>query len=272
MRYAGLDARLRRLGYETEDLGNLHIRDRDTLAAERRARLPAGGGRGLRARLRHRPRARSRAAACRSFSAAITRSRSAPSAASLTTSRSACCGSTPTPTSTRPRPHPPATCTACRSRRCSATATGELVDVGRPGPSSTRATSCSIGVRDSIPARRELIRDHRRTASTRCASSTSGRRGGRARGAGPPRPSLAPAREPRHGRRSIPREAPGVGTPVDRRPHLSRSAPADGDRGQRGERRARSTWSRSTRSSTTRNQTARLAVGLIASLLGKSIL
>jgi len=33
-RYAGLDAQLRRLGYETENLGNLHIPDRDTLPAE----------------------------------------------------------------------------------------------------------------------------------------------------------------------------------------------------------------------------------------------
>ena len=33
-RYAGLDAQLRRLGYSTENLGNLHIPDRDTLPAE----------------------------------------------------------------------------------------------------------------------------------------------------------------------------------------------------------------------------------------------
>jgi arginase len=33
-RYAGLDAQLRRLGYQTENLGNLHIPDRDTLPAE----------------------------------------------------------------------------------------------------------------------------------------------------------------------------------------------------------------------------------------------
>jgi arginase len=33
-RYAGLDGQLRRLGYETENLGNLHIPDRDTLPAE----------------------------------------------------------------------------------------------------------------------------------------------------------------------------------------------------------------------------------------------
>jgi arginase len=33
-RYAGLDAQLRRLGYATENLGNLHIPDRDTLPAE----------------------------------------------------------------------------------------------------------------------------------------------------------------------------------------------------------------------------------------------
>jgi arginase len=33
-RYAGLDAQLRRLGYRTENLGNLHIPDRDMLPAE----------------------------------------------------------------------------------------------------------------------------------------------------------------------------------------------------------------------------------------------
>jgi arginase len=33
-RYAGLDGQLRRLGYTTENLGNLHIPDRDTLPAE----------------------------------------------------------------------------------------------------------------------------------------------------------------------------------------------------------------------------------------------
>jgi len=33
-RYAGLDAQLRRLGYRTENLGNLPIPDRDTLPAE----------------------------------------------------------------------------------------------------------------------------------------------------------------------------------------------------------------------------------------------
>ncbi len=46
-RYAGLDAQLRRLGYETENLGNLHIPDRDTLARRRRHGLPRARGRGL---------------------------------------------------------------------------------------------------------------------------------------------------------------------------------------------------------------------------------
>ena len=68
-----------------------------------------------------------------------------------------------------------------------------------------------------------------------------------------------------------PGEAPGVGTPVPggltyREAHLAMELLAE-----RG-KLARWSWSRSTRSSTTRTQTAELAVELIASALGATIL
>ena len=117
MRAAGLEDRLRSLGYEVRDLGNVDTPEPEETALEdERARflpeIKEACARIAALVATRPPRVRSRW-----FSAAITRSRSGRSQGSRRrTGRAACSGSTRTPTSTRPKRARAATSTACRSR------------------------------------------------------------------------------------------------------------------------------------------------------------
>jgi arginase len=269
VRYAGLDDRLHRLGYEIEDAGNLAIRDRQL--------LPIGGG------LAYLPEVvRASERVYNAGRRALARGRLP---IFLGGDHSIAAGSVGGATHDEPKGvlwvdahgdfNTPETSPSGNLHGMPLAALlglgdRRLVDVGRPGPKLEPRDVVLVGVRDLDREERKLIRDQQLTVFTMRDIDEQGI-------AEVARQALAKLAHRSRLHVSLdmdsldPTEAPGVGTPVDggltyREAHLLMEILAQ-------EANIASIDVVEVNPILDhRNETARLAVGLIASLLGKTIL